>query len=82
MVGIVILASPPGDSIQSRVHNGWRLQALHMYSAMMTPPPRSSKVTWSNRWDQQHDGVVLMVESIYGQGFAYTREVKEDRQKK
>jgi hypothetical protein len=30
---------------------------------------------------QQHDGVVLMVESICGQGFAYAREVEEDRQK-
>jgi hypothetical protein len=27
----------------------------------------------SDRWDQQHDGVVLMVERIYGQGFTYTR---------
>jgi hypothetical protein len=36
---------------------------------------------WSSRWDQQHNGVVLMVESISGQGFAYTREVEEDRQK-
>jgi hypothetical protein len=35
---------------------------------------------WSGRWDQQHDGVVLMVESICGQGFAYTREVEEERQ--
>jgi hypothetical protein len=26
--------------------------------------------------------MVLMVESIYGQGFVYTREVEEDRQKK
>jgi hypothetical protein len=26
--------------------------------------------------------MVLMVESICGQGFAYAREVKEDRQKK
>jgi hypothetical protein len=47
----------------------------------MTPPPRSSKVRWSGRWDQQHDGAVLIVESIYGQGFAYSREVEEDRQK-
>jgi hypothetical protein len=52
-----------------------------MYSTTTTPPPRSSKVRWSGRWDQQHDGVVLMVESIYGQGFAYAHEVEEDRQK-
>jgi hypothetical protein len=37
---------------------------------------------WSGRWDQHHDGVVLMVESICGQGFAYAREVEEDRLKK
>jgi hypothetical protein len=48
----------------------------------MTPPPQSSKVRWSGRWDQQHDGVVLMVESVCGQGFAYAREVEENRQKK
>jgi hypothetical protein len=39
-------------------------------------------VRWSGRWDQQHDGVVLIVESICGQGFAYAREVEEDRLKK
>jgi hypothetical protein len=49
-----------------------------MYRATTPPPPRSSKVWWSGRWDQQHDGVVLMVESICGQGFAYTREVEKD----
>jgi hypothetical protein len=47
----------------------------------MTPPPRSSKARWSGRWDQQHDGVVLMVEIIGGQGFAYAREVEEERLK-
>jgi hypothetical protein len=47
----------------------------------MTPPPRSSKARWSGRWDQQHDGVVHMVESIHGQGFAYAREVEEERLK-
>jgi hypothetical protein len=48
----------------------------------MTPPPRSSKVRWSGRWDQQHNGVVLMVERICGQGFAYAREMEEERLKK
>jgi hypothetical protein len=38
-------------------------------------------VRWSGRWDQQYDGVMLMVESIYRQGFAYAREKEEDRQK-
>jgi hypothetical protein len=81
VVGVVVLASPPRDLIRSKRHNGRRLRALHTYSATMSPPPRSSKVRWSSRWDQQHDGVVLMVESICGQGFACAREVEEDRQK-
>jgi hypothetical protein len=79
MVGVVVLASPPRDPIRSKRHNGWRLRALHTYNAS-TPPPRFSKVRWSGRWDQQHDGVVLMVEGICGQGFAYVREVEENRQ--
>jgi hypothetical protein len=80
VVGVVVLASSPRDPIRSKRYNGRRLRALHTYSATTTPPPRSSKVRWSGRWDQQHDGVVLMVESICGQGFAYTREVEEERQ--
>jgi hypothetical protein len=81
VVGIVVLASPPRDPIRSKRHNGRRLRAMHTYSAATPPPPPwSSKVRWSGRWDQQHDDVVLMVESIYGQGFAYTREVEEDTQ--
>jgi hypothetical protein len=51
---------------------------MYTYSATTPPPPLSSKARLSSRWDQQHDGVVLMVESIYGQGFAYEREAKED----
>jgi hypothetical protein len=51
-----------------------------MYSTLTSPPPRSSKA-WSGRWDQQHDGVVLMVENICGQGFAYVRAMEENRQK-
>jgi hypothetical protein len=47
----------------------------------MTPPPQSSKVWWSGIWDLQHDGVVLMVESICGQGFTYACKVEEERQK-
>jgi hypothetical protein len=81
VVGVVVLVSPPRDPMQSKRHNGRRLRALHTYSATTTPPPRSSEVRWSGRWDQQHDGVVLMVESIYRQGFAYAREVKEERLK-
>jgi hypothetical protein len=81
LVGVVVLASPPRDLIRSKRHNGRRLRTLHTYSATTSPPHRSSKVRWSGRWDQQYDGVVRMVESIYGQGFAYTREVEEDRQR-
>jgi hypothetical protein len=81
VVGIVVLASPPRDPIQSKRHNGRRLRAMYTYSAPTSPPPRSSKVWWSGRWDQQHDSVMLMVDNIYGQGFAYSREVEEERLK-
>ena len=81
VVGVVVLASPPRDSIRSKRHNGRRLRALHTYSATTTPPPRSNEVRWSGRWDQQHDGVVLMMEKICGQDFAYAREVKEEKAK-
>jgi hypothetical protein len=81
VVGVVVLASSPRDPIRSKRHNGRRLRAIHTYIAATAPPPRSSKVRWSGRWDQQHDDVVLMVESICGQGFVYAREVEEDRQK-
>jgi hypothetical protein len=79
MVSVVILASPPCDPIRSKHHNGRRLPAMHTYSATTTPPLRSSKVRWSSRWDQQHDSVVLMVESIYVQNFTYAHKVEEDR---
>jgi hypothetical protein len=81
VVGVVVLASPPRDPIRSKSHNGRRLRAMHTYSAATPPPPRSSEARWSGRWDQQHDGVVLMVESICGQGFTYTREVEEETSK-
>jgi hypothetical protein len=81
VVGVAVLASPSRDPIQSKRHNGRRLQALHTYIAATAPPPRSGKVRWSGRWDQQHNGVVLMVESICRQGFAYEREVEEHRQR-
>jgi hypothetical protein len=80
VVGVVVLASPPRDLNRSKRHNERRLRVLHMYSSATTPPPWSSKARWSGRWDQQHDGMVLMVESICGEGFAYAREVEEDRQ--
>jgi hypothetical protein len=79
VVGVVVLASPPRDPIRSKRHNGRRLRAMQTYSAAMIPPPRSSRVRWSGRWDQQHGSVVLMVESIRGQDLAYAHEVEEDR---
>jgi hypothetical protein len=56
---------------------------MHTYNATTPPPPppQSSKRRWSGRCDQQHDDVVLMMECICGQGFAYARVVDEDRQK-
>jgi hypothetical protein len=54
---------------------------MYTYNATTTPPPRFSKVRWSGRWNQQHDGMVLIVESICGQSFTYTREVEEERLK-
>jgi hypothetical protein len=81
VVGVVVLASPPRDPIRSKCHNGQRLRASHTYRATTTPPPWSSMARWSGRWDQQHDGVVLMGESMCGQDFAYTREVEEYRQR-
>jgi hypothetical protein len=52
---------------------------MHTYNTTTTPPPRSSKVWWSGRWDQQHDGMVLMVEKFL-QGFAkLLRRVEEWR---
>jgi hypothetical protein len=81
VVGVVILASPPRDPIRSKRHNGRRLRVLHTYSATTPPPPWSSKAGWSGRWDQQHNGVVLMVEGICGQDFAYACEVEEERLK-
>jgi hypothetical protein len=77
MVDVVVLASSHRDLIRSKRHNGRCLRALHTYSAPTSPPPRSSKARWSDRWDQQHDGVVLMMEGICEQDFAYAREVEK-----
>jgi hypothetical protein len=54
---------------------------MYTYNAATTPPPQSSEMRWSGRWDQQHEDVVLMVESICGQSFTYACEVKEERLK-
>jgi hypothetical protein len=57
---------------------------LYMVGAFLAPSPLPYGQILApplGRWDQQHDGVLLMVESICGKGFAYTREVEEDRQK-
>jgi hypothetical protein len=50
---------------------------MHMCSKPTNLPPLSSKIWWSGRWDQQHDGVVLMVEKIHMKGFTYTCGVQE-----
>jgi hypothetical protein len=73
MDDVVVLAfsSLRSDPIQ---HRKWRrLREMHTYSAPTTPPSRSSEIWWSGRWDQQHDGVVSMVESMRRQGFACLR---------
>jgi hypothetical protein len=35
---------------------------MHTYGAVMSPPSLVQQVWWRDRLDQQHDGVVLMVE--------------------
>jgi hypothetical protein len=36
-----------------------------MYDAAMSPPSLVQQVWWRDRLDQQHDGVVLMMENLY-----------------
>jgi hypothetical protein len=66
MVDVVVLAvsSSRSDPILRRK---WRrLRELHIYSAAMSPPSLVQQVWWRDRFDLQHDGVVLMVESFCG----------------
>jgi hypothetical protein len=38
---------------------------MHTYGAAMSPPSLVQQVWWRDRLDQQHNGVVLMVENFY-----------------
>jgi hypothetical protein len=61
-VVVLAIASSRSDLIQ---HLKWRcLREMHMYGAMTSPPSLVQQVWWRYRLDQQHDGVVLMVESF------------------
>jgi hypothetical protein len=73
MEDVVVLAvsSSRSDLIQRRKWQ--RLREMHTCSTPTTPPPRSSEIWWSGRWDRQHDDAVSMVESMRRQGFAYLR---------
>jgi hypothetical protein len=64
MDDVVVLAvsSPRSDPIQRRK---WRrLREMHTYGAAMSPPSLVQQVCWRDRLDQQHDGVVLIVENF------------------
>ena len=39
---------------------------MHTYGITTSPPSLVQQVWWRDRLDQQHDGVVLMVESFCG----------------
>jgi hypothetical protein len=70
-VVILAISSSRSDPIQCLK---WRrLREMHTCSTPMTPPPRSSEIWWSGRWDRQHDDVTSMVESMHRQGFACLR---------
>jgi hypothetical protein len=66
MDDVVVLAvsSPRSDPIQHRKLR--RLREMHTYGATTSPPSLVQQVWWRDRLDQQHDGVVLMVESFCG----------------
>jgi hypothetical protein len=62
---VVVLAfsSLRSDPIQRRK---WRrLREMHTYGTSTSPPSLVHQVWWRDRLDQQHDGVVLMVENFY-----------------
>jgi hypothetical protein len=61
-VVILAVSSLRSDPIQRRK---WRrLQEMHTYGAATSPPSLVQQVWWRDRLDQQHDGVVLMVENF------------------
>jgi hypothetical protein len=64
MDDVVVLAfsSLRSDPIQ---RCKWRcLREMHTCGAAMSPPSLVQQVWWRDRLDQQHDGVVLMVENF------------------
>jgi hypothetical protein len=65
MDDVVVLAffSLRSDPIQRRK---WRrLREMHTYGTSTSPPSLVQQVCWRDRLDQQHDGVVLMVENFF-----------------
>jgi hypothetical protein len=61
---VVVLAfsSSRSDPIQRRK---WRcLREMHTYGAATSPPSLVQQVWWRDRLNQQHDGVVIMVENF------------------
>jgi hypothetical protein len=59
---VLAISSSRFDPIQRRK---WRrLREMHTYGAAMSPPSLVQQVWWRDRLDQQHDGVVLMVENF------------------
>jgi hypothetical protein len=78
MDDVVVLAVsfPRSDPIQ---HRKWRrLREIHTYGATMSPPSLVQQVWWRDRLDLQHDGVVLMVESLCGSA-SPTRSHEKER---
>jgi hypothetical protein len=74
-VVVLAVSSSRSDPIQ---HRKWRcLREMHTYSAAMSPPSLVQQVWWRDRLDQQHDGVVLMVENFCGR--AHLRAVARER---
>jgi hypothetical protein len=61
-VVVLAVSSSRSDPIQRRK---WRrLREMHTYGAAMSPPFLVQQVWWRDRLDQQHVGVVLMVENF------------------
>jgi hypothetical protein len=61
-VVVLAVSSLRSDSIQR--HKWRRLREMHTYGAATSSPSLVQKVWWRDRLDQQHDGVVLMVENF------------------
>jgi hypothetical protein len=61
---VVVLASSSSRSDPIQRRKWRRLREMHTYDAAMSPPSLVQQVWWRDRLDQQHDGVVLMVENF------------------